>query len=65
MNKKGKISLAFLASAFVLAFILAITVLQISSAKDFIINEVSSPSTTYFMVNGTSGNVGIGLGGLQ
>jgi len=62
MNKKGKISLAFLASAFVLAFILAITVLQISSAKDFIINEVSSPSTTYFMVNGSSGKVGIGNG---
>jgi hypothetical protein len=34
--------------------------LQFASSRDFIINEVSNPSTSYFVVNGTSGFVGIG-----
>ena len=40
--------------------VFVIIFLQFASSRDFIINEVSNPSTTYFMVNGTSGYTGIG-----
>lgn len=45
----------------ILSFVLIPLALPISEARSFIVYNVSNPSQIYFIVNGTTGYVGIGL----